>query len=233
MINTQIFLGVLFIEKTGEVLYLCSTLQRETADIECHQFNALYWTVSSGWNADKGKPGWWVPAGVEVVLHSVWYDQLTLISGVCFPEQGRNKPMEMDCLIALIGEMKLIGAKTGWNDVSGELWQESKYMWRNKMELTLWRLKQNEKTIVSLSIIFFITSWERRQCHSCLDLEPGNLWYLSCHGLDGGSVLGNGGNLAYFICLMLQLLLLMILWAIAKENKARMELHRHFSLHIA
>lgn len=53
------------------------------------------------------------------------------------------------------------------------------------------------------------------------------------HGLDGGSVLGKDGNMAYFIYLILQLLLLMILKAtplLLKENKARMELHRPFSL---
>lgn len=46
-------------------------------------------------------------------------------------------------------------------------------------------------------------------------------------------MLGNGDNLAYFICLMLQLLLLVILRAtplLTKENEARVELHRHFSL---
>lgn len=52
-----------------------------------------------------------------------------------------------------------------------------------------------------------------------------------CHAIDGGSVLGNDDNLASFICLMLQLLLLMSLKAtplLTKENETRVELHRHF-----
>lgn len=106
------------------------------------------------------------------------------------------------------------------------------------MKVTFRRLNRSERMILKSVFLLILHHILRKQAVSQLfwfgtrNLEVSVMpWMI--YGLGGGSVLGNDGNLAYFICLILQLLLLVVLkkkTLLTKENEARMELHRPCSL---
>lgn len=158
MISTQTFFRSSFYwEDRWTAIFMLNSTER----------NCWYWMLSVQhyllscpiWMKSEQGEAWLVSAwwcGCCATFCVIWPAH-TQLTGVCFPEQGRNKSVEMDCLITFLGEMKLIAAKTwrksnqGGMMYQGKLWQERKYMWRNKMKVTFWMLKQSEKMILSIN----------------------------------------------------------------------------------